>query len=314
MSNQFPKRELTLKRFFNAPRKLVYSCWSESEKMKKWWGPSGFTNPVCRIDFRAGGEFYVEMQGPDGGNHPMAARYTEVMPHDMLAFTFEAVVDKKVALKGLTTVTFQDQGAGTLLTMHTKADGQMAIAEQMLQGMEAGWSQSLDKMAEVLEGKRQEFVLTRTFDAPRDLVWKVHSDPQHLEQWWGPKGMKLNVVKFDFRPGGTFLYSMSTPGGEMYGKFYYRWIFAPMMMQFVVSFCDADGNPKRHPMAPTWPLEVLNTSTFEEKDGKTVITLRGIPINATEEEHKTFAAGFQSMQQGFKGTLDQLEEYLKSVK
>jgi uncharacterized protein YndB with AHSA1/START domain len=237
------------------------------------------------------------------------------MPHDMLAFTFEAKVDGKVALKGLTTVTFADQGAGTLLTMHTRADGQMAIAEQMLQGMEAGWSQSYDKMAEVLEGKRKEFVISRTFDAPRDLVWKVHSDPKHLQHWWGPTGTELSVVKFEFRPGGTFLYGMKSPNGAMmYGKFYYRWLFAPMMMQYVVSFCDVQGNPTRHPMAPTWPLEMLNTSTFEEKDGKTTLTLRAIAINATEEEHKTFEAGFQSMQGGFTGTLDQLEQYLRKVK
>jgi hypothetical protein len=67
-------------------------------------------------------------------------------------------------------------------------------------------------------------------------------------------------------------------------------------------------------MSATWPLEVLNTMVLVEKNGKTEMTLTGIPINATEEERRTFKEGFKSMQQGFKGTLDQLEAYLKKPK
>jgi uncharacterized protein YndB with AHSA1/START domain len=309
------ERELTIKRFFNAPKKLVYSAWTEPEKLMKWWCPTGFSTPVCRIDFRPGGEFYTEMQAPEGWRHPMTAKYTEVMPHDMLAFTFEAVHDEKTALTGTTTVTFAEQGAGTLLTMHTRAVGKMAIAEQMLAGMEAGWSQSFDKLTDSLEGKREDFVITRTFDAPRDLVYKMYSDAEHLKKWWGPKGFGMKVAKLDFRPGGTFLYAMVTPDGqEVWGKFYYRFMMAPMMIQFIVSFSDEHGNPQRHFMNPKWPLEVLNTLTLEEKGRKTLLTLRGGPINATEEEHKIFAENFKGMQQGFKGTLDQLEEYLNKVK
>src|SRR5690242_14869134 len=140
------ERELTLKRYFNAPKKLVYSAWTDAEKLKKWWGPTGFSTPVCRIDFRPGGEFYAEMEAPEGWRHPMIAKFTEVMPTDMLAFSFDAIVEGKVALTGTTTVTFKEQGAGTLMTMHTKAVGKMALAEQMLAGMEAGWSQSFDKL------------------------------------------------------------------------------------------------------------------------------------------------------------------------
>lgn len=66
-------------------------------------------------------------------------------------------------------------------------------------------------------------------------------------------------------------------------------------------------------MSPTWPLEVLNTLTFSENQGKITTTLRGGPINATEEERKTIEAGYASMQQGFKGTFDQLEEYLSNT-
>ena len=60
----------------------------------------------------------------------------------------------------------------------------------------------------------KEFVLTRTFDAPRDLVWKAWTEPKRLMEWWGPKGFKMKAAKVDLRPGGTFHYGMRSPMGE----------------------------------------------------------------------------------------------------
>ncbi|MEX1031417.1 MAG: SRPBCC domain-containing protein [Paenibacillaceae bacterium] len=69
----------------------------------------------------------------------------------------------------------------------------------------------------------------------------------------------------------------------------------------------------RHPGSATWPLEVLNTMTFVEQDGKTTLTLRGAPLNATEEEYNTFKAAHDGVKQGFAGTFAQLEEYLAKI-
>lgn len=161
------------------------------------------------------------------------------------------------------------------------------------------------------EQKPAEFSITRVFDAPRERVWKAFTESERLMRWWGPKGFTMQVAKLDLRPGGVFHYGMRSPDGHaMWGKFVYREIVAPERLVFVVSFTDEKGNLKRHPMSPTWPLEVLNTMTLSEQDGKTTLTLRGIPINETEEERKTFEGGHKSMQQGFKGTLDQLTDYL----
>jgi len=156
-----------------------------------------------------------------------------------------------------------------------------------------------------------KFVITRVFDAPRELVWKAWTESERLAQWWGPKGFTMGVVKLDLRPNGVIHYSMRTPDGrEMWGKIVYREIAAPERIVFVNSFSDAQGNLTRHPLSLTWPLEVLNTLTLSKQEGKTMLTLRGGPINATEEERKTFEAGFESMKQGFSGTFDQLAEYL----
>jgi uncharacterized protein YndB with AHSA1/START domain len=121
--------------------------------------------------------------------------------------------------------------------------------------------------------------------------------------------------KVDLRPGGLCHYGMRTPDGqEMWGKFVYREIVPPERLSFVVSFSDEDGGITRHPMSATWPLEVLNTMILTEKAGRTTLKMQGVPIHATAEERKTFKDGHKSMEQGFKGTLDQLAEYLAKVK
>ena len=115
----------------------------------------------------------------------------------------------------------------------------------------------------------------------------------------------------DLQPDGVFLYYMRFPKGpEMWGKFVFREIVAPERIVFVNSFSDRNGGTTRHPLSSTWPLEVLNTLTLTEHAGKTTLTLRGGPVNATDEERKTFEAGFESMEKGFGGTFDQLAEYV----
>ena len=156
-----------------------------------------------------------------------------------------------------------------------------------------------------------EFVITRVFDAPRKLVWKAWTERERLMRWFGPKGFTMRAATLDFRPGGVFHYCLRSPDGqEIWGKFVYREIAAPERIVLVNSFSDEKGNLTHHPMSPTWPLEMLSTTTFTEHDGKTTITVRWAPLNATEFERKTFEAGHESMQKGWTGTLDQLAEYL----
>ncbi|HUP62939.1 MAG TPA: SRPBCC domain-containing protein [Thermoanaerobaculia bacterium] len=159
----------------------------------------------------------------------------------------------------------------------------------------------------------EELVITRTFDAPRALVWKVWTEREHLMHWWGPKGLTMVSAKVDLRPGGIFHYGMKAANGdEMWGKFVYREISEPDRLVFVVSFSDPDTNTVRAPFSETWPLEVQSTLTLVEEGGKTTVTMRAIPVNANEEEWRSFAAMHVSMRGGWGGTLDQLEAYLGS--
>ena len=155
------------------------------------------------------------------------------------------------------------------------------------------------------------FVSARTFDAPREGVWRAWTERARLMQWFGPKGFKMPAAKIDFRPGGTFHYCTEAPNGdEMWGKFVYREIAAPERIVFVNSFSDEDGGLTRHPLNPDWPLEMLSTVTFAEHEGRTTVTVRWVPLNATDAERRTFEAGRASMEQGWSGTMDQLADYL----
>lgn len=156
-----------------------------------------------------------------------------------------------------------------------------------------------------------QFRLTRVIDAPRGAVWQAWTDPEQLKHWWGPKGFRWVRSTLDLRPGGIFHYYLRSPDGrEMWGKFRYHEIVAPERLVFIVSFSDEQGGTTRHPLSATWPLEVMNTLTLSELRGRTTLTLTGLPHNASEEERHTFRKGHTGMQQGFKGTLDQLENYL----
>ena len=163
---------------------------------------------------------------------------------------------------------------------------------------------------------QRPFIISRTFDAPRDLVWKAFTEPERMKEWWGPKGFSVIHSKMDFRPGGTYHYGMKAPDGTpMWGKFVYREIAPLERMVFVNSFSDEAGGVTRHPMHQTWPLEMVSTFTFEEQPGdKTKFTVRWVPHSATEDERKTFEAGQDSMTQGWSGTMDQLASYLASPK
>jgi len=155
------------------------------------------------------------------------------------------------------------------------------------------------------------FEMSRTFDVPRETLWKCFTDPERMRQWWGPKGVTVIASNMDLRPGGTYHYGMRTPdGNEMWGKFIYREITPPERLVFVSMFSDEKGGVTRHPMAPSWPLEMLSTFSFAEVGGGTTFTLTWMPLNPTPEERATFESGYESMKQGWTGTFEQLAAYL----
>lgn len=166
----------------------------------------------------------------------------------------------------------------------------------------------------MVEADESELLIMHILDVRRELVAKAWTESEHLKKWWGPKGFTMSISGLELRPDGVFHYSQKSPEGhEMWGKFVYHEINLPEELVFTSSFSDEKGNTVRAPFSATWPLEILNTLTFFEHNGKTKLMMRGVPVNATEEEHETFKAMHDGIRQGFAGTFEQLEDYLAKL-
>jgi uncharacterized protein YndB with AHSA1/START domain len=145
------EREVVITRRIAAPRALVFRAFTEPTHLRRWWGPHGFTAPECEVDLRIGGALYIVMQGPDGRRRPMTGVIEELDPPARFAYRFEAHLDDGgPALRGRNALHLTESEGQTELTITARAEGLIPQAAMMLAGMEAGWTQSLDKLAQTL--------------------------------------------------------------------------------------------------------------------------------------------------------------------
>jgi uncharacterized protein YndB with AHSA1/START domain len=141
------EREVTITRLLAAPRALVFAAWTDPKHLAQWWGPHGFTCPVCQFDARVGGAIRIHMRGPDGVTYPMKGEIRELIPPERLVFTNIALDEHGAPiLEGLTTVTFEEEDGKTRMTLRTRAVALVDYAARHLAGMEIGWTQSIDKL------------------------------------------------------------------------------------------------------------------------------------------------------------------------
>jgi len=142
------KWDLVMTRVFDAPRELVFKAWTETKRVAQWWGPAGFTNPVCEVDARNGGAIRIHMRAPNGVVYPMRGVFQEIDEPERLVFVTSALDEKGNSMFDiLNTVTFEDQHGKTALTLQARVIQETAVAPQYLKGMEMGWTQSLDRLA-----------------------------------------------------------------------------------------------------------------------------------------------------------------------
>ena len=111
---QANERTVVITRVFDAPRTLVFQAWTEPKDLARWWGPHGFTNPMCEVDVKPGGTIRIVMRGPDGTDYPMRGVFREILQPERLVFTAVAEdANGHARIEALTTVTFAEHGAGT---------------------------------------------------------------------------------------------------------------------------------------------------------------------------------------------------------
>ncbi|MGA2094753.1 MAG: SRPBCC domain-containing protein [Candidatus Acidiferrum sp.] len=154
-------QELFLTRILGAPRALVFKAWTDQKQVAQWWGPRGFSNPVCEWDARPGGAIRIHMRGPDGTVYPMGGVFKEVVEPERLVFISTALADEKSQplFEIFNTITFEDFHGITKLRLHARlltAEFKMTPqAAAALSGMEQGWSESLYRLADHLDAARR---------------------------------------------------------------------------------------------------------------------------------------------------------------
>jgi uncharacterized protein YndB with AHSA1/START domain len=205
-------REYFITRDFEAPRERVFRAWTDPKLLAEWWGPIGFTNPVCDWEMRPGGRIHDVMRSPAGADHPMAGQFREITPPERLVFMCGPLdLAGRYIFELLHSAVFAGKAAGTTLTLRSVVLKTTPGADKYLGGYEAGMSSSLDRLAGLLAQKTDPFSIERIFDAPVARVWRAITEPADMKQWY------FELEQFRPEPGFEFDFTV-----EHLGKAYHH--------------------------------------------------------------------------------------------
>ena len=295
LTMSFPsEREIVITRTFDAPRRLIFEAMTQPEHVRHWYGPSSLTMKSCEIDLRVGGQWRYVVQAPDGSEFAFSGIYQEITPPERIVSTelFEGMPGTDY----LATLTLKEQDGKTILINHLLYQSQAHRDGHLHSGMEGGMRESFDRLDEVvntLDLAERELVLSRTFDAPPELVFKVWTEPNHIDLWWGPSGFRNETFEMDVRPGGRWRYMMHGPDGTDYpNRIVYHEVTPPERLVYTHS-SDIENDPDAfHVMV-----------TFVAHEGKTELTMRSrFPTAAQRQAVIAFGAI-----EGGKQTLSRLD-------
>jgi uncharacterized protein YndB with AHSA1/START domain len=142
------ERVLIIERIFDAPRELVFKCWTEPEHLARWIGPRGFSSTILACELRQGGNYRMHMRGPDGQDHWQQGVFREIVPPERIVRTYcwTDAEGKITRPETLLTVTFADLGGRTKLTLHQAVFESVTACD----AHRGGWTSSLERLAEYL--------------------------------------------------------------------------------------------------------------------------------------------------------------------
>jgi uncharacterized protein YndB with AHSA1/START domain len=199
--------EFVIIREFSAPRELVFKAWTDPKQLAQWWGPRGFTNPVCEWDVRPGGKIYDVMRGPNGADYGMGGEFREIVPPEKLSFVCGALDDKgKLIFEFLHDVTFTEKDGRTKLVLHSRVLRTTADANKYIGGFEMGMTQSLERLDELLTPGSGPLTVERILEAPVALVWRCITTPEDMSRWF------FDLKEFKPQPGFEFEFTVEHQG------------------------------------------------------------------------------------------------------
>ena len=309
--------EITLTRAYRASLKTVWNAWTDTEQVAKWWGPRGFSLTTHSKDFRPGGIWHYTMHGPDGVDYPNKTVYLEIEDHARMVYDHGGYDDRPPMFR--VTVLFMEVKGGTQMAMTMRMPNAEAAEETRKLIKKAGGDATWDRLAEFLEkgttGK-ENFVINRTFDAPLETLFEVWTNPKHASQWLSPAGATTQFMRSDVRPGGSAFYLMTDGKSlKMYGRVEYLEVDRPHRIVQTQQFCDENETVSRHPLSATWPETMLSQIEFTaEGPSRTRVTVSWQPYGeVTAVELETFTKARRNMGQGWTGSFDGLESYLRQA-
>ena len=303
-SNHLVGKEFVITREYAAPRDLVWLACTDAQHLAQWWGPRGFTAPVCEWDARPGNKIYVVMRAPNGTDYPMGGQFHEVVAPEKLVTTTGALDGNgDLMFEFRHVLTLVEQDGKTKLTMRSRLTRVIAPdAAKYIGGFEAGMTQSLERLTEAVANAGREIFMAREFAAPRELVWEAMTNPKHVVNWWGPRGFSTTIEEMDLRVGGVWRHVMRGPDGVNYpNECVFKEIVKPERLVF--------SNGGRREGGPG--VSFVSTWSFEQLAAdKTRVSIRMVFPSATERDLvvKEFGAI-----EGARQTLERLGEHLATT-
>ena len=295
--------EFVITREYAAPRDLVWQACTDPKHLAQWWGPKGFSAPVCEWDARPGGKIFVIMRGPDGTEYPMGGEVRDVVaPELMVSMSGALDATGNYLFQFLHTLTLIERDGKTKLMMHSRVIHATPGANRYIGGFETGMTMSLERLGTLLvaqEASTREILVTRELAAPRELVWAAMTDPEQVIHWWGPRGFTTAIEQMDVRPGGVWKHVMRGPDGTNYpNESVFQEVVPPERLVFAQGG-HREGGPS---------INFVSTWTFDTvASGKTRVTIRMVFPSA--DARNLVVREFGAIE-GAKQTLERLGEHL----
>ena len=308
------KPQIITTRLIAAPRELVWKVLTTPEHLKHCWGPDGFTNTFKKYDLHLGGEARFMMHGPDGTNYPNRFIFRTIDAPHILAYDHDNGGEGDFDHKFFGEVELKDEAGKTRIELRLNEQS-IAARDAIAKYAVEGGKQNLDRLAVYvapMAAALNKFEITRSFPVSQARLFEACTRVEEMKQWFAPSGMSTIKAEQDFRPGGTYHYGMATADGhEMWGLVTYKEITPQQRLVYLQSFSNKDRGITVHPMAPTWPKEMVTVFEFiAEGPMQSTLKINWIYAGVDDAEGETFRAAHAGMTGGWNGTLDSLQKYL----